>query len=403
MLFCTMEFLSSSVLAGVGFPVHILVMHFPFMKYTILLIFLACTACQTPEAEETFDLDDRKIIGYWHNWRSQQAEYFPLSEVPSYVNQVNIAFAYPDTAASKRLIFPHIKESDAAIKAAIARLQRRGIDVLISVGGGNHPIELHTPKQRDDFAASLIRLVQQYGFDGVDINLEGVSTVLDPGDLDFRNPTTPKIQHLIQAIERVDNHFRQELILSVAPETVFVFGGYAKYGEGFGGYLPVLHRLRDRLDLIHVQLYNSGSMFVYTGDLSAPPTQIVEKGTIDFVVALTEMMILGFPVGNDPEAYFPGFPAEKIVVGLPSTPPRLGNGTLSNRAFRLAMIRLLTGKALYDSDYVMRSPGGHPNLKGVMTWSLNWDARKEPGRRSYDFIRTAGEVYTEVLSGKIRK
>jgi chitinase len=369
----------------------------PMMKPPLLILSLFLSSCLTPNYPETFELDGRKVIGYWHNWNSRQVPYMPLSAVPSYVNQVNLAFAFPDTPASKRLTFPHIEKSDAAIKSGIRTLQRRGIDVLLSVGGGNHPIELETEKERDDFASSLIRLVNFYGFDGVDINLEGKSMVLNPGDTDFRNPTTPKIQHLIQAIEMVDNHYRQRLILSVAPETVFVHGGYAKYGEGFGGYLPVLYHLRDRLDLVHVQLYNSGSMFAYTGDPGVPPTLIVERGTVDFVVALTEMMILGFPVANDPEAWFPGFPAEKIVVGLPSMPIRKGSGTLTNRQFRLAMTRLLTGKADYDAAYEMRSRNGHPNLKGVMTWSLNWDVSTERGRRQFDFVRTANEVLEDVL------
>jgi chitinase len=367
------------------------------MKPFFLVLALFLTACQTPEAPETFNLDGRRIIGYWHSWRSQQAGYFRLSEVPHYVNQVNVAFAYPDTASSKRMIFPHVAESDAEIKSDIRSLQQRGIDVLISIGGGNHPIELQSEQERDEFAASLIRLVKQYGFNGVDLNLEGPSTVLNPGDTDFKNPTTPKIRYFIQAVEMVDNHFQERLILSVAPETQYVFGGYSKYGEAFGGYLPILYFLRDRLDLVHVQLYNSGSMFAYTGDPTIPPTVIVEKGTADFVVALTEMMILGFPVANDPNAYFPGFPAEKIVVGLPSTPERFDSGVLSRQEFHQAMTRLLTGETYTSGTYTMRKPTGHPSLKGVMTWSLNWDARSEPGRRPYEFVQTAGEVFRELL------
>ena len=386
-------FLCLSELARFSLSRHISKMLPSRFHLSFLTLILLLTACQTPWSAETFDLDDRKMIGYWHNWKSQQATYFPLYDVPPYVNQVNVAFAYPDADRTKRLIFPHVKESDAKVKSAIRSLQRRGIDVLISVGGGNHPIELLTKKERDDFAKSLINLVKRYGFDGVDINLEGHSTVLDEGDLDFKNPTTPKIQNLIQAIEIVDNYFKQDLILSMAPETVFVFGGYSKYGTNFGGYLPILYHLRERLDIVHVQLYNSGSMFVYDGNPETPPTLIVEKGTADFVVALTEMMILGFPVANDPNAYFPGFPAEKVVVGLPSTPSRLENGTLSNDMFEDALTRLLTGKTTYPSTYVMRSPKGHPSLKGVMTWSLNWDARTDRGRREYDFMQTANEVF----------
>ena len=38
-----------------------------------------------------------------------------------------------------------------------------------------------------------------------------------------------------------------------------------------------------------------------------------------------------------------------------------------------------------------------------MTWSLNWDVRRERGRRPYDFVQTAGEVLEEVLSPEVRR
>lgn len=87
----------------------------------------------------------------------------------------------------------------------------------------------------------------------------------------------------------------------MAPETAFVQGGMSSYGSIWGAYLPVIHALRDSLSLLHVQLYNSGSMYGIDG-------AIYTQGTADFMVAMTEAVIQGF---NTAGGAFAGLPPEK--------------------------------------------------------------------------------------------
>ena len=93
----------------------------------------------------------------------------------------------------------------------------------------------------------MASIITTFGFDGLDIDLETTSIALDPGDKDFRAPTTPRIVNLIRAITLLLARFPGGLMLTAAPETAYVQGGAANYSGVYGAYLPVLHALRDAI------------------------------------------------------------------------------------------------------------------------------------------------------------
>lgn len=354
------------------------------------MLFLV-SGCRTSDTGGVFVHDGRRVIAYWHNWRSLTVPYLPLEEVPSDVNTLIVAFALPAADNSGRLTFVPEGLMPEAFRLAVAQLQLRGMDVLISVGGGNHPVELKSAQMRDRFVASLGAIVDEYGFDGIDINLEGVSKVLDVEDTDFRRPTTPKVVYMIEAVRELKKRYGKSFLVTVAPETQYTVSGYNRYGEAFGGYLPFLHALRDDIDVVQMQFYNSGSQFVYPSDV------IVEQGTPDFVVGLAEMLILGFPVGRDESAYFPGLGAEKVAVGLPANKLSASGGALTATGFRQAMRYLMTGKADYPTKLTLRQPGGYPGLRGVMTWSINWDAVGQGGHEPFSFVGQSADTLRELV------
>jgi chitinase len=361
-----------------------------FFRCWFCLLFLL-SGCQTADSGRVFDHDGRRVIAYWHNWQSRTVPYLPLAEVPGEVNTLIVAFALPTSGNSGNMSFVPEGLTPDEFKLAMGQLQLRGVDVLISVGGGNHPIELKSEAMKRRFVASLGDIVDEYGFDGIDINLEGASKVLDAGDTDFRHPATPKVLYMIEAVRELKARYRNGFLITVAPETQYAVSGYNRYGEGFGGYLPFLHALRDEIDVVHMQFYNSGSQFVYPGDV------IVEQGTPDFVVGLAEMLIMGFPVGRDEKAYFPGLGAEKIAVGLPANKNSASGGALNEEQFRQAMGYLMTGKADYPTQLRLREPGGYPGLKGVMTWSINWDALGQDGHVPFSFVRHSAATLRELV------
>jgi chitinase len=44
----------------------------------------------------------------------------------------------------------------------------------------------------------------------------------------------------------------------------------------------------------------------------------------------------------------------------------------------------------------LRQKGGHPNLAGLMTWSINWDAAGEGGKAPYTFARDAIRAWRDI-------
>ncbi|MBK9402246.1 MAG: hypothetical protein IPN36_15825 [Bacteroidetes bacterium] len=197
-------------------------------------------------------------------------------------------------------------------------LQSQGKKVLISIGGATAPVSLNNVVERDSFINSMTRILTNYGFDGMDIDLEGSSLALTGGTITA--PVDLPVIHLVEAVKQImDNYrinFNRKMLLTMAPETAFVQGGMSAFGSIWGAYLPVIHALRDSMDLLQVQLYNSGSMYGIDGG-------IYTQGTADFIVAMTEAVIQGFTTGG---GAFAGLPASKVAVGLPACSSAAGGG-----------------------------------------------------------------------------
>ncbi|MCX6189390.1 MAG: T9SS type A sorting domain-containing protein [Bacteroidetes bacterium] len=149
----------------------------------------------------------------------------------------------------------------------------------------------------------------------------------------------------------------------MAPETAYVQGGQSAFGSIWGGYLPIIDGLRDSLDVLQVQLYNSGSMYGVDGN-------IYTQGTADFIIAMTEALIHGF---NTSGGMFVGLPANKVAVGLPSCTSAAGGGFVDSATVKSA-IDYLRGKGSQPGTYSLSNKSAYPSLRGMMTWSINWDA-----------------------------
>ncbi|MBP6312694.1 MAG: hypothetical protein KA408_10530, partial [Flavobacteriales bacterium] len=151
------------------------------------------------------------------------------------------------------------------------------------------------------------------------------------------------------------------MMLTMAPETAYVQGGQSAFGGIWGAYLPLIDALRDRLDILQVQLYNSGSMF-------GPDGGIYEQGSADFIVSQTEALLQGF---NTAGGFFEALPPEKIAIGLPACPNAAGGGYVGPETLAQA-VNYLRGTGPQPGAYTRLST--YPALRGLMTWSINWDA-----------------------------
>ncbi|MCL3995842.1 chitinase [Streptomyces lavenduligriseus] len=322
------------------------------------------------------DLPAHALVGYLHASFANGAGYTRLADVPDSWDVIDLAFGEPTSVTSGDIRFnrcpvtecPNV-ESDAEFKAAIKAKQAAGKKVLISIGGQNGQVQLTTTAARDTFVSSVSNIIDTYGLDGLDIDFEGHSLSLNAGDTDFKNPTTPVIVNLISALKTLKAKYGAKFVLTMAPETFFVQNGYQFYGSGkwggqdprCGAYLPVIHALRDDLTLLHVQDYNSGPIM-------GLDNQYHSMGGADFHIAMTDMLLTGFPVAGDQNNVFPPLRPDQVAIGMPAS-TNAGNGHVSP-AEVTKTLDCLTKKTNCGS---YTTHGTWPALRGLMTWSVNWD------------------------------
>jgi chitinase len=318
------------------------------------------------------------LIGYWHNWHTDSAPFLRLTDVPDAFDVINVAFAVPSKAANGEIVFtPHGSVSVEEFRADVQHVQSLGKKVLLSIGGAAGSMSIEDMAIRHNFVDSISALIREYNFDGMDINLEG-KVVLDEGDTDFRNPTSPGIVHLIMAIREIRHNFGPQFILSMAPETVNVQSALTLYKGLSGSYLPLIHHLRDILTWLQVQHYNSGPLAALDRNTYSP-------GTPDFHAAMAEMLLNGFPVMANPQNIFPPLKPEQVVIGAAAFPAAVTNGHTDPFELQNALASLASGES-FGGTYVRQSAENYASLRGVMTWSINWDAAN--GRQFSNSIRS---------------
>ncbi len=259
-----------------------------------------------------------RLIGYWAGYGAAGST-FPLREVSPQWDVILIAFSTPDRNAPEGTMQFHTPAGldTEQFKADIAYLKSQGKKVMISLGGGGQHFTLADPKRVPNYVSSVTRIVTEYGFDGIDIDFESPSLAIDPGDTDFKHPTTPSIVNLISALRQVHDHFGPGFMISLVPEGTQIPSGYPSYGGQFGSYLAIAHAIRDILSFIDVQDYN-------TPPLEGLDGEIYQPGSVDYHAAMTELLLHGFNVGGDARQFFPRCRLIRLPsVSSPETRPPL--------------------------------------------------------------------------------
>ncbi len=352
-------------------------------------IFLAVLSAATIPGDGRAQSHD--LIGYWHNWSDANAPYIPLDQVDPRYSVIEVAFALPANGSTSNMQFVPAMVSQSTLITQIQTLQAAGRKVLISIGGATATVQLNSNAQRDVFVSSMLTILNTFGFDGIDLDLEGSSVSITSGTI--AAPIDQPIIRLIAAVNSIATQYQashgHHMMLTMAPETAFVQGGMSAFGGIWGAYLPIIHALRDRLDILQVQLYNSGSMYGING-------AIYEQGTADFILSQTEAVIQGF---NTLGGYFNGLPPEKVASALPACPSAAGGGYVSSAVLVSAMNYLL-GTGPQPGNYTRTA--SYPALRGLMTWSVNWDALNTCNTTSYRYAQTYQSIFGTSLPVRVR-
>ncbi|TEA58612.1 chitinase [Pseudomonas sp. CH235] len=306
----------------------------------------------------------RILMGFWHNWPAGPSDGYQrgqfaniaLENVPKEYNVVAVAFM----KGSGIPTFKPFNVSDAEFRRQVGVLNSQGRAVLISLGGADAHIELRAG-QEQPLANEIIRLVETYGFDGLDIDLEQSA-------IDFAANKTV----LPAALKLVKDHYAgqgKHFIISMAPEFPYLTTS--------GKYVGYLQALEGYYDFIAPQFYNQGGDGVWVPEANngngAWIAQNNDAMKEDFLYYLTESLVTG-------TRGFTKIPADKFVIGLPANVDAAATGYVIDKTVVGNAMKRLAVK-------------GHP-IKGLMTWSVNWDNGTSKDRVPYnwEFSRRYGPL-----------
>ncbi len=298
-------------------------------------------------------LPKHALVGYWHNFDNGSGV-MRLGDVDPAWDVIVIAFV--DDAGNGSVDFrldPALNKAQFIADVAAKRAQ--GKNIVLSYGGEKGTVTLNNSTNLANFVNSTAAIINEYGFDGVDIDLESGAGVLHGA---------PVISNMVSAIKQL-NAMYPDLYVSMAPEHPYVQGGYVAYSGIWGAYLPMIDQLRNELDLLHVQLYNNGG-------LATPyAAQAYQAGTVDMMVASARMLIEGFPLANGTAGQFKGLRPDQVALGLPSGPRAAGSGQATTADINRAVSCL----ALRTNCASVTPLTAYADFRGVMTWSINWDVK----------------------------
>ena len=317
-------------------------------------------------------------IGYWSGLG-------PIREVSPQWDVIIVAFATPVPGAEGTMHY-QVRGSmtPEQFKDDIKLKQSQGKKVMISLGGGGQHFALMTQEGKRNFIRTVEDICTEFGFNGIDIDFETSSLELDPGDTDFKHPTTPSTVNLIAALREIHDHFGKDFMVSLVPEGTQIPAAYPGYGGQFGSYLPIVEGIRDILAFVDTQDYNCPPIEGLDGEFYMP-------GSVDYHAAATELVLHGFDVGRDPKHHFDPLPANKVVIGYlnSDTTPGIVQDT---------MRYMITGKSNRPTKYKLRQPNGYPTFDGAMFWTIDEDRRE-----AFRYSNTVGPLLRSYPPAKWRE
>ncbi|MBF4518390.1 T9SS-translocated chitinase ChiA [Flavobacterium sp. ANB] len=325
-------------------------------------------------------LPSKIILGYAHSWENAGAPFLYFSQMVgskfnvvdySFVETVNRDGYTPVLTTNDNRYLTNGVFNKQLLKNDIKSLRDSGVPVIVSIGGQNGHVVLDNVSQKNIFVNGLKAIIDEYQFDGVDLDFEGGSMNFNAGglrDISYAGISAyPRLKNIVDACKELKAYYGTGFLLTAAPETQYVQGGYSTYTDTFGSFLPIIQNLRNELDLLAVQLYNTG------GENGLDGQYYGSAKKANMVTALTDMVIKGYNIATT-GMHFDGLPASKVLIALPACPSAAGSGYLTPAEGISAMNYLRTGTTFSGRTYTMQPGGPYPSLRGLMTWSVNWDA-----------------------------
>ncbi|WP_327353762.1 chitinase [Streptomyces sp. NBC_01304] len=271
------------------------------------------------------------VTGYWQNFNNG-ATVQKLSDVQGAYDIIAVAFA--DATGTPGAVTFNLDSAGlggytvAQFKADVKAKQAAGKSVIISVGGEKGSVSVNDSASATNFANSVYALMQEYGFDGVDIDLEnGLNST-----------------YMSQALKSLAAKAGSGMVLTMAPQTIDM-------QSTSNEYFKTALNVKDILTVVNMQYYNSGSMLGCDG-------KVYSQGSVDFLTALACIQLEG------------GLSPSQVGLGLPASTRGAGSGYVAPSVVTAALDCLAKGTSCGS----FKPARTYPGVRGAMTWSTNWDA-----------------------------
>ncbi|KAI0110321.1 chitinase 18-15 [Nemania sp. FL0031] len=292
------------------------------------------------------------LQGYWENWDGAANGVHPPfgwtpinnPEIQEHGYNVILA-AFPVILPDGTALWEDGMDTGVVVgtPTEMCEAKAAGAAILLSIGGATAAIDLSSSAVADKFISTIVPILKEYNFDGIDIDIE--TGLVGSGNIGTLSTSQ---ENLIRIIDGILAEMPDNFGLTMAPETAYVTGGSVIYGSIWGSYLPIIKKYVDngRLWWLNMQYYN-GDMYGCSGDSYA-------AGTVDGFIAQTDclnqgLVVQGTTIKLPYDMQVPGLPAQVGAGGGYMTPDLVGQA--------------------WD-HYAGK-------LKGLMTWSINWDGSKD--------------------------
>ena len=229
----------------------------------------------------------------------------------------------------------------------ISNLQSKGVQVLISIGGGAGPIlncdTDNNPTFVNNLVNGILNITTTYGFDGVDFDIEN------------RKGNYLTCDDMVAGI--MNTLYANKLVVTIAPQMPNLYPETNTVSGGDNELAPLIAMVNATvLQSIQVQMYNTWA----------------QVETVAFAEKYVKEMDAGYNVTTDGKTYYVEVPPSQLLLGYPATRLAASTGYIDPSKL----------KSMYDT---LVSEGY--TISGFMTWSIGYDQEN-----NWEFADTLGNL-----------
>ncbi len=294
------------------------------------------------------------LSGYWYGWTNGATpNYLSMKDVnPSY-NVINVSFWYNEQKPTEiPVLDPNIIKHSSQIKASIQAQHAQGHHVLLSLGGATGGSMKWTMSQAPAFEEALTKVLDEYQFDGLDIDLEGASQLA--------NTSGDNLQLLSKVLPDIYNKWKAEgkhFYITMAPE----YPNLRAVSTSI--YPQLIKNLAPYYAWIQPQIYNQGGDGINVTEADTKALNVPyylsnsdEQNRAKFLYLIMKYLTEDSDKNNN---FAVQIPANKLLLGLPATTNAAGSG--------YSTAAQIEGAYQLMQQYKL-------GVNGLMTWAVNYDA-----------------------------